>query len=557
MGQRTRNLWLVAALLLLGCAVVPTVAQAGRYHVYSCRTPDGATAPVDGWSGTLAPGGAPDDYVENTCASGGALIAALGDETTHLASVDRATWALEVPSFDHLVEASVVRTGDTDGGGTGNSTYQFWLSAPRITSVFDQCVATLGCQAEGVPAEPLSGVNRLAVPAADLGSQILASVGCGGAREPEAFSCPKGQGDANNYAAALYLYGADLTLEQTAGPSVSAVAGDLATAPVVSGTSDLTFNAADPGAGVYEAIFTVDGRVVRTSTIDEEGGRCRDVGQTGDGLPAFLYLQPCPSSVNADLGFDTTGLPDGAHHLVVTVVDAAGNSATVLDRTITLANSPANGRGASTAAVLSARWQRTRGTRLTSAFGRSQTITGRLLAPGGVPIAGAQIAVSATPSYAGASSSAMRGAVTGSDGSFVLKLTPRLSSRTIALSYTAHADESQPVTVRKLKLAVRAPMSVRITPRRAPSEGTIRFHGRLLAGPVPRGGKPVILEARSGGGPWIEFHVIRTDRRGRFSSSYRFKFPGPAVYQFRILCEQEADYPYAAGSSRVLTVSER
>jgi hypothetical protein len=104
---------------------------------------------------------------------------------------------------------------------------------------------------------------------------------------------------------------------------------------------------------------------------------------------------------------------------------------------------------------------------------------------------------------------------------------------------------------------VKAPVSVKITPRTASSEGTIRFRGRLLAGPVPRGGKPVILEARSGRSPWIEFHVIRTDRRGRFSSSYRFKFPGPAVYQFRVLCEQEADYPYAAGSSRVLTVSER
>ncbi|HEX4435942.1 MAG TPA: hypothetical protein VH061_04025 [Solirubrobacteraceae bacterium] len=400
----------------------------------------------------------------------------------------------------------------------------------------------------------MSTENLVAVPVAKLQTRLYANASCFGVDE---YECTKGQGDANNYAVALYLYAADLTLEQSAGPSVSAVGGDLATAPVVSGTSDLAFNATDPGAGIYEAIFTVDGRVVRTSTIDEEGGRCRDVGQTTDGQPAFLYLQPCPSSVNADLGFDTTAIPDGTHHLVVSVIDAAGNPATVLDRTITLANSPANGRGASAAAVLSARWQRTRKTRLTGAFGRGQTITGRLLAPGGVAISGAQIAVSAVPSYAGASSSTMRGAVTATDGSFVLKLPPRLSSRTIELSYTAHADESRPVSSRTLKLAVKAPVSVKITPRTASSEGTIRFRGRLLAGPVPRGGKPVILEARSGRSSWIEFHVIRTDRRGRFSSSYRFKFPGPAVYQFRVLCEQEADYPYVAGSSRVLTVSER
>ena len=86
-----------------------------------------------------------------------------------------------------------------------------------------------------------------------------------------------------------------------------------------------------------------------------------------------------------------------------------------------------------------------------------------------------------------------------------------------------------------------------IAPRTVPSRGTIRFRGRLLAGPIPKGGKPLILEARSGAGAWIEFHVVRTNSRGRFSSSYRFKFPGPARYRFRVVCEQEADYPFASG----------
>jgi hypothetical protein len=517
--------------------------------------PDGEVAPVDGWGGTLAPGGAADDYVEDTCAAGGALVAALGDGTPHLAYMDRATWELSIPSTLALVSADLWRAGYVHGRPGEPAAFEYWLSGPLITDIFDECVYTQHCLGQGEPSEIDHAVNREAVPTKYLGAHLFLSASCGGGMEGS--DCGYGFGDPSNYAAALYLYAADLTLEQPAGPSVSDVAGDLATAPVVSATSDLTFHATDPGAGVYEAIFTVDGRTIRASTVDEVGGRCRDVGQTTDGLPAFLYLQPCPTSVNADLGFDTSALHDGAHHLIVSVLDAAGNSAPVLDRTITVANSPANGRGASTAAVLSARWQRTRKTRLTSAFGHSQTITGRLLAPGGVAISGAQIAVKAIPSSSGASSSAMRGAVTGADGSFVLKLPPRLSSRTIELSYTAHADETQPVTLRTLKLVVRAPVSVRITPRRAPSEGTIRFRGRLLAGPVPRGGKPLILEARSGRGPWIEFHVIRADRRGRFSSSYRFKFPGPAVYQFRVVCEQEADYPYAAGSSRVLTVFER
>ena len=66
-----------------------------------------------------------------------------------------------------------------------------------------------------------------------------------------------------------------------------------------------------------------------------------------------------------------------------------------------------------------------------------------------------------------------------------------------------------------------------------------------------------MLEARSPGGPWLEFDVIRSDARGRFHASYRFKFPGPAAYQFRVLCEAEADYPFATGASKVVDIFER
>ncbi len=56
--------WMLGAML---AAMVPLVivglmlcmsALAGEYHVYSCRTPDGATAPVDGWGGSVRR----DDY---------------------------------------------------------------------------------------------------------------------------------------------------------------------------------------------------------------------------------------------------------------------------------------------------------------------------------------------------------------------------------------------------------------------------------------------------------------------------------------------------------------
>ena len=78
-----------------------------------------------------------------------------------------------------------------------------------------------------------------------------------------------------------------------------------------------------------------------------------------------------------------------------------------------------------------------------------------------------------------------------------------------------------------------------------------------LAGPIPPAGKQLVLEARSPGGAWIEFNVIRTGPRGHFRAVYRFRFPGPADYQFRALSEAESDYPFAAGASNVVGVHER
>ncbi len=398
------------------------------------------------------------------------------------------------------------------------------------------------------------------------------------------YECPAGQGDPNNYAAALYLYAADLTLEQTAGPNVGTVGGELATAQTVAGTTDLTFTATDPGAGVYAAEFTIDGTPVQTTVLDEAGGHCRNVGETSDGLPAFLYLQPCPSSVSADVGLDTGSLSNGPHHLIVRVLDAAGNSAPVVDRTVTVQNAsaagpgapgngsatatgpsgpgataagPPNGQGASAQATLTARWRRTTRTLLTSTFARRETIVGRLTGPSGAPITGAQIELSATPAFAGAAAVTMRGARTRGDGSFTLTLPAHLSSRAIHLAYRAFAQEPRPAATRTLRLAVEAPLTLAISPHATHQGGAISFHGRLLAGPVPPGGKPLILEARSGRGAWIQFRVVRTDRRGRYQARYRFRFPGPARYRFRVVCESEADYPFATGASPTVNVTER
>jgi hypothetical protein len=548
----------LCAVVAVGCVCAASPALAGQYHVYSCRTPSGGVAPVDGWSGAVAVGGKADDYVANTCAEGGALIAALGDQSTHIANTDRATWSFETPLGDQLVAATLWRAGYLHGSLAERPTYDLWIAGPGAANVFDECVFTLGCEGVGVTGMPMSGANRIVVPSANLGPHLYLSVACETGLPPG--ECQGGFGDTNDYAAVIYLYAADLLVEQTAVPIVANVSGALASGATIDGTSNVAFTASDSGAGVYQAVFNVDGQETQRTVINEDGGRCRNVGETTDGSPAFLYLQPCPGSLIADIPFDTTQISNGEHHLVVSVTDAAGNSATVLDRNVTVDNPPPpggpNGMNASAQATLAVAWKATKRAQLTSAFGAAHTIVGRLTGAGGVPIGAAQVDVLSTPDYAGARTAAMPSVLTAANGQFTLHLPAGISSRTLRFAYSSVVG-SMPVVTRALKLSVRAGVALTVAPHTASVGRSIYFTGRLRGGPVPSGGKLLVLEARSPGGGWLEFDVIRSDARGRFHASYRFKFPGPALYQFRVLCEAEADYPFATGASKVVGVFER
>jgi hypothetical protein len=596
-------------------------AGAGAYHVYSCRTPSGGLAPTDGWSeGTHSI----NDSTVNTCEGGGGLIAGLGDGHVHSADseTDKATWSFQAPKGELVRAATLWRAGDTAGGSNANATYLFWLSGGASTGVeaqtFDECAASNGCTSEGSSSDPLAPGNRLIVPASALESSFLSLNTYCGARLVVEAACPEGKNDPNGYAATIELFAADLVLSETESPTVSAVAGGLAESPTVSGTSDVAFEASDSGSGIYEVVFKVDGAVVSTIVPEADGGRCHDVGGTTDGLPAFLYTQPCPAALSVDLPFDTTTLANGSHDLLVSVLDAAGNATTVLDRKITVANSatpaggtgepgsngsgsngsngagatgangagssgagsnsstgpnagtagssgaaaatgPANGENASDRATLTAVWRGHSGERLSGAYGVARTVEGRLTAPGGVPIANAQIEVGELPSDSGAKARALPTPHTGAAGRWSLVLPRGSSSADLRFAYRDRLGAATPVATRTLTLSVNAGVELRIAPRVASADGEIRFAGRLLGGPIPVGGKQLVLEARSPGGHWVEFHVIRGrgGDGGRFGYDYRFHLPGPVRYQFRVRCEAEADYPFAAGNSNVVEVFER
>jgi hypothetical protein len=178
------------------------------------------------------------------------------------------------------------------------------------------------------------------------------------------------------------------------------------------------------------------------------------------------------------------------------------------------------------------------------------------MGPGGAPISGALIEVRSTPSYAGATAASLARPRTRTDGTFSIRVPAGEPSATISFAYRANLGEPTPAATGALALTVRARVALSVSPRTVTVGHRIVFRGHLQGGPIPPGGKPLVLQARSGGGRWITFDVVRSDRSGRFHASYRFRFPGPVHYDFRAVCEAEADYPYAAATSNAVGVRE-
>lgn len=571
---------------------------AGTYDVYSCRIPygpeAGEPAPVQVSAGageeagrwSLITTGA--GLYGDRCKTGGAVEAALQAGIGHNSS-DLTTWTFNAPQGETIRKATLWRADDADGG----SGYISWLAishdpsaAEAVTSedTFDGCAYTWGCphpQGIGSRGEPLSVNNEINVPSERLPAEhLFINASC------ERASCPSSSGDEQGYAVIVYVYATDITLEEQALPSVSNVSGELATAGQLSGTEYLDFQAEDPGSGVYRALVSVDGKQLQSSVIGT-GELCKEAPVPAEDQPAFLSAEPCPSTVEGHVSLDTTQLSNGAHRLLVEVTDAAGNATPVIERTIDVANGQiqssvsgqpgsmltqsltsslgtmVNGTPASGKASLSAWWVRghgahvsSHGRQLTGGYGEAETISGRLTGPGGGPIADAQIAVTARRSYGGAPSFALQAAHTDAEGRFNIRLGGASTSERLHLSYSPTIGGA-PVASQNLRLQVEAGVSLHVAPSVVSAGETIRLQGRILGGPIPRGGKQVVLEARSGASPWLQFLVMRSGRRGRFEGSHRFRLQGPVRYWFRAVCPQEADFPFTTGASSTATVWER
>ncbi len=565
----------MVAVLLASAAyllAVPSLASAGTFTAFTCHEAAGNAVGTRGWSvGTPSA-----EYITfgDSCASGGEGSFGLsmgpdpigeysngnGDTMTYSvpAGLSILSYSLQLEAFGG--PCAVVNEQCTDGMG------QVWVNhTGQGDPNYDYRNLGYGAQETTVSARELSGVDTVSV-----------NVSCDAGQDLN-YKCP-GSTSVGPESRALVSGGSFALLDSTV-PSVTNVSGSLIAGGTLTGTDAIDFTASDSGGGVYSAAALIDGQQVAWEVPNTNGGLCVNLAPASSTTMAFAAPQPCPLSENVSLSVNTSQISAGQHRLQVLVTDAAGDQATAYDGTITVAGPPStpNAPGGTAAtepcsptalrstlgtanasgqAKLTARWASTEKALRTSRYGAADRITGRLMSSAGAGMAGAEIDVCETPAYDGAPTRSIGEVRTGATGQWTLSLPGDASSAVLRFVYPDPQDDTIPLATAALTLHVHAGIELRIAPHVTSVGHTIHFTGTLLGGPIPPGGKQLVLEASSGG-EWIEFRTVTTNAKGRYRASYRFKFPGPVTYRFRAVSPDEADFPYLGGASNVVDVHER
>ncbi len=253
-------------------------------------------------------------------------------------------------------------------------------------------------------------------------------------------------------------------------------------------------------------------------------------------------------------------LPRGDWLLRAAIVDRAGNL-TVTDRR-------ANGSKATVrtplldetriTAGLGSR-MRDRHGQLEVGYGKRAHLTGRLtgVESGGIGRVG--LTVSETPFPGSRSAPRSRTVRTDSRGYFDLWLAPGTSRRVnVKFAGTKRLQESSSGV---LELRVRGQLKFRARPKRLRTGQRVFFRGRVLARgawhPV-RGNIVQIQYFEESARRWRPVALTRTDRHGRYRSSYRFRYiTGVARIRLRALLVPSSRFPYSGAASKPVKIRVR
>jgi hypothetical protein len=559
---------LVGVLAAVACLLAaPSLARAGTFTALSCHDAAGSGIGRRGWTEGTSSG----EYITfgESCANGGAGSFGLTmgpDPRGNYVNGNGNTMKYSVPAGLAILSYSLQLEAysgpcSVQGNQCANGMGDVYVNhTGESDPTYDYRNLGKGAATTTVGAGELSGVNW-----------VVFGVSCDS--EPN-HECP-GSNSAGFEAQALVSSGSFTLLDSTV-PTVANVTGSLLAAGMLTGEDTVNFTASDSGGGIYSATVLVDGHQVIQKVPDTNGGLCVNLAPASSATMAFAASQPCPITENVSLTVNTSAISAGQHHLQVLVTDAAGDQAVAYDGTIIVGGTSSSGSSASagagqicsgsTAAAssasatnqakLTARWVNTSKATLTIRYGARERVTGRLMTPSGQAISGVPIDVCEIPAYEGGMPVDVASVRTGTTGEWTLTLPKDISSSSLRFVYPSPASDMTPVATTTLTLRVHAGIELRIAPHISSVGHRIFFSGTLHGAPIPPGGKQLELEASSGGG-WIQFDTLTTNSKGRYRASYRFKFPGPITYKFRVVSPYQSNFPFLSGTSNNIAVYER
>jgi Bacterial Ig-like domain len=311
-----------------------------------------------------------------------------------------------------------------------------------------------------------------------------------------------------------------------------------------------SFLAPDPNDPTLVAVQTDD----RGSGVTSGQIQMRRQGSSGN----WLTLPTTVQGGQLQAHIDDEHLGDGVFELQATASDAAGNQRTTTTRadgaaeTITL---PLRLKTKLKSGMVVRHGRRAHLARAAFArYGQLMRVRGTLKSPEGNPLqdvdvqAWTQVKDGVTPPRLIATvKTSRKGAF-----SFLVRKGP---SRSIKIRYAGTAQIRS--ATENLNLNVRSKTSMRPNHRRRVNGESVRFHGRIKTGRIPKDGKIVEVQVWVRG-KWRTFATTRAGQRGMWTYDYRFDGTrGNQTYRFRARVPRETGYPFATGRSGVVRVRVR
>jgi hypothetical protein len=538
-----------------------------------CQNPNGTPAPIDGFAfsgqnvgqygGASGGDSCPGELTALPSVQGAGVWASV---TADANAPTQATWTYNAPAGSTIAGGSVtgVTIEQTTWGAALND-MDAWISSPgddaSAADLVADCATPSSASGGGVAGEDPCAENPAAQglgPVASVQPLVAAIDHSGGTALYMTAGCSTAATDPCSFVAGSYanlsFYArfawADVLLSDATAPTAAGFGGSLLASGSAHGTADMAFTAEDPaGPGVYEVLVKIDGNNIYQATPNTNGGRCAAVGtDPTSGALIFDYQQPCPQSVDVDIPVNTTTLTDGEHDVQVVVEDAAQNSSTVLDQTITtqnlttVASTTSEGLPAPAAAAvkyafkLDASSQRLATTVVRRRYDRSGvTLSGTVLTPARAPAPDVTVSVDAA-SLSGTGWTRVAHVLTDASGHFKIAVS-RGNSRQLRL--TAGADDVMFTQLVTPNITMRV---------RSLSGARLLFTGRVA---INQAGNPRPLVELEDHTPtrWPPFANVTVNKAGRF----RYVYPvSPLVtgysFAFRAVTPAVSGYWQGAAS---------